>query len=420
MFGVTPFAAYGVAEFSEATSGLRIDGGLVDEASRAAHPLPGAGRPGRRRRAGLCPGADPCRGPADARPAGSAPAAPAPPRTAADVADLRRRLAEAEGKAEGVLRVSRAQAEEIEELRARLRRASESRAELDQEVERLRKGAGRGRRVGAGSDPADPGGDGGAGAADHRRAAARARRRCGRRRPHARLREEIRRREEELAARESALSERDERIAGLEADKQDSAVAGSDAAEQRRGRRRLVARRPRPQRRARRRPLRPATLALEYRQAAAAHLQEVNRLREALAEQSTLVSRAGGLAVWPADAELADRWRPSCRACGEHAGGGRAGRPRPPLAAGRGGGDVAAAATAGGAGRQPGGRTGQRQRRGRGAGLASRPTRCWPARSRRWSAACARPTRPGRSSSNGMATRSSGWPRMERALAEHG
>src|SRR5258705_105453 len=33
MFGQTPFAAYGVAEFDDAVGGLRVDSALVDEAS---------------------------------------------------------------------------------------------------------------------------------------------------------------------------------------------------------------------------------------------------------------------------------------------------------------------------------------------------------------------------------------------------
>ncbi len=278
MFGVTPFAAYGVAEFSEATSGLRIDGGLVEEAAeQPTHYLALAGPDD-----GVELGYALVQIPVE----GEGPAASAAPVAAAesvDVADLRRRLAEAEGKAEGVLRVSRAQTEEIEELRARLRRASESRAELDKEVDRLRKGlaeadesvldltrrtreemAALAARITAGLRPGD-----GAGGADDG--------------PTARLREEIRRREEALAARESALSERDERIAGLEADRQDlqwqvdaGAVTGAEPG--------LAVRAPAAE------PGPPPAVLAPYRLAAAAHLQEVNQLREALAEQSTLVA----------------------------------------------------------------------------------------------------------------------------------
>jgi predicted nucleic acid-binding Zn-ribbon protein len=48
-------------------------------------------------------------------------------------------LAEAQGQAEGLLRVSRAQSEEIEELRGRVRRSAEARADLDEEAQRLRR-----------------------------------------------------------------------------------------------------------------------------------------------------------------------------------------------------------------------------------------------------------------------------------------
>jgi septal ring factor EnvC (AmiA/AmiB activator) len=283
MFGVTPFAAYGVAEFSEATSGLRIDGGLVEEAAeQPTHYLAVAG-PDDGVELGYALVQIPVEVPGhasegrDVRPAaGGVPAAV----DGSDVADLRRRLAESEGKAEGVLRVSRAQTEEIEELRARLRRAAESRAELDQEVDRLRKAlaeadesvldltrrtreemAALASRITAGLRPGDgAGGDDG---------------------PTARLREEIRRREEELAARESALSERDERIAGLEGDRQDlqwQVDAGGEPV--------AAVRAPEAE------PARaPASMPLApYRLAAAAHLQEVNHLREALAEQATLVA----------------------------------------------------------------------------------------------------------------------------------
>jgi DNA repair exonuclease SbcCD ATPase subunit len=273
-----------VAEFREPTSGLRIDGALVDEsAEQPTHYLALAG-PDDNAELGYALVQIPVEVKGDARPAVPVPAAPAPAPEAADVVDLRRRLAEAEGRAEGVLRVSRAQTEEIEELRARLRRASESRADLDREVERLRKGlaeadesvldltrrtreemASLAARITAGLRPGDGSGAGEDG-------------------PVARLREEIRRREEALAARESALSERDERIAGLEADRQDlqwqvDAEGGAQPG--------VVARAqdtvPAP-------PASPPGTLAPYRLAAAAHLQEVNHLREALAEQSTLVA----------------------------------------------------------------------------------------------------------------------------------
>ena len=175
MFGVTPFAAYGVAEFSEATSGLRIDGGLVDEtAEQPTHYVALAGPDD-----GIELGMPWCRsrsswwttGPGAIASRPAAVAAGADLADVAGVADLRRRLAEAEGKAEGVLRVSRAQSEEI-------RGAARSVAPGGRVAGRARSGgrtsapgAGRGRRVGAGSHPPHPGGDDGAGVANHRRAA---------------------------------------------------------------------------------------------------------------------------------------------------------------------------------------------------------------------------------------------------------
>ena len=218
MFGLTPFAAFGAAEFGAETAGLRIEGGLVEEgADQPTHYLALAGQdeggelgytllqiPAARRRA--TESAHVGAASDEARPGG-----------------LRRRLAEAEGQAEGVLRVSRAQTEEIEELRARLRRAAEARGELDQEVIRLRRAladadasvldltrrtreevAALARQIAGGLRAPEP-------------AAGKIVEGAG----MARLREELRRRGEELAARDSALSERDERIAALEAEKQD-------------------------------------------------------------------------------------------------------------------------------------------------------------------------------------------------------
>jgi SAM-dependent methyltransferase len=303
MFGLTPFAAFGLAEFAEAPSGLRIDGALVEDAGEhPTHYLAVAG-----------PDDDFDLGyalmqiPAAAEGAVAAPAIEARATSSAEASDLRRRLAETEGKCEGLLRVSRAQTEEIEELRARLRRGAEAREELDQEMGRLRRSlteadasvldltrrttqemAALAQRITSGLRPEAPA------ARDGRNDGA----------PVARLREELRRREEELAATESALSERDERVAVLEAEKQDldwrlaAAVAATAAvpapARSSAGRE--------PAGRAERddgAAQRQREVALEqYRQAAAAHLDEVARLREALAEQSTLVAELeDGLAL---------------------------------------------------------------------------------------------------------------------------
>ena len=293
MFGVTPFAAFGLTEFAETPAGLRIDGGLVEEAGeQPTHYLAVAGPEddfdlgyALMQVAAVTDQASQ----AELAVAGGVGASAA---SAASDPELRRRLAEAEGKCEGLLRVSRAQTEEIEELRARLRRGAESREELDQEMGRLRRAlaeadasvldltrrttqemASLAQRITAGlrpeAAPAEARGDGV---------------------PVARLREELRRREEELAAAESALSERDERVAALEAEKQDLdwRLAAALAAPARAvTSREAVGRGPSDDGAAQRQ----RELALEqYRQAAAAHLDEVGRLREALAEQSTLVA----------------------------------------------------------------------------------------------------------------------------------
>jgi chromosome segregation ATPase len=101
----------------------------------------------------------------------------------------------------------------------------------------------------------------------------------------------LREREAALAARESALSDRDDRIAALEAERQDLAWR-LDAAEDEL--RRTGGPAPAP-RLAREDDL-LATLQVreqaleEYRRAATAHVDEVSRLRDALGEQSAAVS----------------------------------------------------------------------------------------------------------------------------------
>jgi SAM-dependent methyltransferase len=302
MFGLTPFAAFGIAEFSETSPGLRIDGALVDEGGeQPTHYLAVAGPDEGDESVEL--GYALMQIPSETLEAqdgglaaGLAAALPAD-------AELRRRLAESEGKTEGLLRVSRAQTEEIEELRARLRRGAESRAELDQEMTRLRRAlseadasvldltrrttqemAALASRITSGLRPETEGAHDGAAAA--------------------RLREELRRREQELANSEAALSERDDRVAALEAERQElawqlgaaEAAAAEAAAQDRPDRGRGARPAPRSDDGA---AQRQRELALEqYRQAAAAHLDEVGRLREALAEQSTLVAELeDGLSV---------------------------------------------------------------------------------------------------------------------------
>ncbi len=314
MFGQTPFSAYGIAEFDEAAVDLRVESELaVRETEEPTHyiALCGPDEPHAlgyalvQIPAGEWDGA----APAERPPAGTGNKSPD-----AALAELRGRLAESEGKAEGLLRVSRANTEEIEELRARVRRTAEARAELDEEVRRLRHAlleadesvvnltrktteemTALAQRLTAGlragEAPASPA-----------------------------LTEELRRRESELAERESMLSERDDRIAALEAARQE-AVWRADAADDElsRARAELTSMRGEHDRalqaagRAdelagmrgeRDRALQAAgraeelagslkaqeaTLA-EFRRAAAAHLDEVNRLHDAANEQASLVT----------------------------------------------------------------------------------------------------------------------------------
>ncbi len=326
MFGLTQFFAFGLAQFEEAASGLRLESGLVDEASEAPSHYVAIGGPDGPLDLGYALVQVPIPiATADVSAAG-APVAAADP---IDLAELRRKLAEAQGQSDGVLRVSRAQTEELEELRGRLRRGAEARAALDDEVSRLRRAltdadesvlnltrrtteevTSLAQQLTAGLR-AVPG---------REQAAASA------------LAEQGRRHEAELAAAESALGERDERIALLEAERQDL-LWRLDAADER-------------ALQAERRPgapvaaaapldeitatLRARELAIDqFRVAAAAHRDEVSRLRAALGEQSTLVveleeavlaaearlgvaeDEAGRLRVVVAETEEADRARRS-------------------------------------------------------------------------------------------------------------
>lgn len=292
MFGQTPFAAWGIAEFDEAPAELRIEPDLAQaENEEPSHYL------------ALCGHDEPlslgyalvqipaC---ASETRAGEAPASEIPTKVEAPdaaLADLRHKLAEAQGQAEGLVRVSRAQTEEIEELRGRVRRTAEARAELDEEVQRLRRALLEAdesvvnltrktademtvlaQRLTAGLRPSEP-------------------------LPAAGLADELKRREAELAERESALSERDDRIAALEAARQE-AIWRADAAEDDLGRLRthFAELRQAPPLAS---PVSDELLATlksreqaldEFQRAAAAHLDEVGRLRDALAEQSSLVA----------------------------------------------------------------------------------------------------------------------------------
>jgi SAM-dependent methyltransferase len=294
MFGQTPFSAYGIAEFDEAAVDLRVDAELAErEGEEPTHYIALAG-PDEPHSLGYALVQIPVGewdgiATAERLPAGSSHKAPD-----TVLGEIRGKLVETEGKAEGLLRVSRAQSEEIEELRARLRRTGEARAELDEEVRRLRHAlleadesvlnltrktteemTALAQRLTAGlrmgEEPDSPA-----------------------------LAEELRRHESLLAERESALSERDDRIAALEAAKQE-AVWRADAAEDELGRLRAdlgnlrgerdraVACAAHAEELAASLESQEATVE-EFRRAAAAHLDEVNRLRDAANEQSSLVT----------------------------------------------------------------------------------------------------------------------------------
>jgi SAM-dependent methyltransferase len=290
MFGQTPFAAWGIAEFDEAPAELKIEPDLAQaENEEPSHYLALCGHD-EALSLGYALVQIPARasqGRADQTPAPELRGEAKAPEAA--LVELRQKLAEAQGQAEGLLRVSRAQNEEIEELRGRIRRTAEARAELDEETQRLRRALLEAdesvvnltrkttdemtvlaQRLTAGLRPSEP-------------------------LPAAGLTEELKRREAALAERESALSERDERIAALEAARQE-ATWRADAAEDDVGRLRaqIAELRQAPP------PTVPdellATLksreqALEeFQRAAAAHLDEVGRLRDALNEQSSLVA----------------------------------------------------------------------------------------------------------------------------------
>ena len=292
MFGQTPFLAFGIAEFDEAATDLRVDAELAErESEEPTHYIALAG-PDESMGLGYAlvqiPAGDwdgrtqPERAPVSA--------GIKAPDTA--VAELRQKLSESEGKAEGLVRMSRAQSEEIEELRARLRRTTEARTELDEEVRHLRRSlveadesvvsltrktteelTALAQRLTAGLRTDEPG---------------------------PALNQELQRREKELAERESALSERDDRIASLESAKQE-ALWRADAADDELGRTRaeLATLRSEHVRAVARVQTENEVLASlkaqeatfeDFRRAAAAHVEEVNRLRDAANEQASLVT----------------------------------------------------------------------------------------------------------------------------------
>jgi chromosome segregation ATPase len=297
MFGQTPFAAVGVAEFDGAIGGLQVDSSLIDpETEEPSHYVAIAGS-----EAGPALGYGLVQIPVSAlapREASKPPRAP----SARDVAvasggdaELRRRASEAEGRAEGLARANRAQSEELEELRGRLRRAAEARAELDEEVARLRRALAEAdesvlnltRRTteefAALAQRLTSGIRGATTTVEDARS------------PElAAVLERLREREAALARRESELTERDERIAALEAEKQELAWRAQQAEER-------LAEGPAAPRfagsaaSAAEVELREALAARdraleEFRRAAIAHVDDTARLRSAVAEQETLVA----------------------------------------------------------------------------------------------------------------------------------
>lgn len=285
MFGQTRFAAWGIAEFDEAAAELRVDSELTQaESEEPSHYL------------ALCGQDDPLSlGYALVQIPSSAPDEVIEPAVAskvddAAIAELRKRLAEAQGQNEGLIRVSRAQGEEIEELRGRVRRTAEAKAELDAEVQRLRRALVEADEsvVNLTRKTADE-----MTALAHRLTSGL---RPSETQPSSGMVEELKRREAELAERESALSERDDRIAALEAARQE-ALWRADAAEDELGRLRADVVRLRqaqaigPSIEELQNSLKMRDQALEeFQKAAAAHLDEVGRLRDALNEQSSLVA----------------------------------------------------------------------------------------------------------------------------------
>ena len=290
MFGQTPFSAWGIAEFDEAAAELRVEPDLAQaENEEPSHYLALCGHD-----EALSLGYALVQIPASPGSAGEPRALEAQAEAKlldAPVVELRRRLAEAQGQAEGLVRVSRAQSEEIEELRGRVRRMAEARAELDEELQRLRRALVQADEsvVTLTRKTADD-----MTALAHRLTAGL---RLEAAQPASSLADELKRHEAELAERESALSERDDRIAALEAARQE-AIWRADAAEDELGRLRAEI--------AQLRQAPPSTgpavdelramlktreqAVEEFQRAAAAHLEEVGRLRDALNEQSSLVA----------------------------------------------------------------------------------------------------------------------------------
>src|SRR5450432_325150 len=171
MFGVTPFAAFGVVEFEGAGEGLRVDSRLVEggvEPPGAYVAVAGTERAADlgyalvqvpfapieaklSADAGGLPGQGPLPGEEDR---GATSRLEVTERRLDEVerrgraredeletraSELRRKLEDASAQSDSAMRIARAQGEEMEELRGRLRRAAEDRASLDDELAKLRR-----------------------------------------------------------------------------------------------------------------------------------------------------------------------------------------------------------------------------------------------------------------------------------------
>jgi SAM-dependent methyltransferase len=161
MFGVTPFAGFGVVEFDVEGDGLRVDSRLVEGGTEtpaayvaiaSVDAAPGLGYalvqvPWAPIETRLTATADVEDRGAVARLAATERRLDDTERRArgrvdeadARVTELRRKLEDSSIQSESAMRIARAQGEEMEELRARLRRAAEDRAALDGEMAKLRR-----------------------------------------------------------------------------------------------------------------------------------------------------------------------------------------------------------------------------------------------------------------------------------------
>jgi SAM-dependent methyltransferase/chromosome segregation ATPase len=161
MFGVTPFAGFGVVEFDVEGEGLRVDSRLVEGGAEPPTAYVAVASSARAPELGYAlvqvpfsPIESKLGTVAGEEDRGAAARLEAAERRLDEgerrararleeaegrTGDLRRKLEDASVQAESAVRIARAQGEEMEELRARLRRAAEDRAALDAEAGKLRR-----------------------------------------------------------------------------------------------------------------------------------------------------------------------------------------------------------------------------------------------------------------------------------------